>query len=595
MLEEMLRRYDARADGFEFSDLSGEVGAIASQERASAAGVPLAVQAEQLAFDLQPHYGPDKSGWDTCYGPLMSGGGREYPAQSAITADMVAYWAGRARQAAHPLLRLRYADLAWDFWRKARADKCPPDLPRVMIDAAVEVARRGVTAHKTEPIRQLQRALGVAIGIKATQEQLGRVRNAILAYEDAVAVDHLAGLWGFSFDLLINNKKAGVTEYQAGKIVADLEARLDRLSALPDERLDPHDVQHAAVRLADHYRRLQRLDDMRRVLRLYARAFLRKAAAGPQMTASAWLLGVHKTLVRYGLNGDAKAILPYYSEAGRRAVGEMGRHEVSVDVPRDELDAYLESQTSGSWDEVFGRITRQCVLWREAEMQRLREVHGTTDLLNLFGTTLVDRGGRTVARIGPLDDDPEGNLVHHMGRMMGCGAVFLRAVMQRLIDTRGLDWSVIEAQIRPCPVFTDGDWPVLERAVGAYLAEDWIVAVHLLIPRLEAAVRALVSSQGGDYLKESKSGGMQYRTLDDLLRDDTLEKCLPQDVRFYLRTLLTDQRGWNLRNDVCHGIDPVQGFTAATADRLFHALLVIGRLRLKGEPQLPSQEPESTK
>jgi hypothetical protein len=48
----------------------------------------------------------------------------------------------------------------------------------------------------------------------------------------------------------------------------------------------------------------------------------------------------------------------------------------------------------------------------------------------------------------------------------------------------------------------------------------------------------------------------------------------------YFQVLFTDQRGWNIRNDVCHGISPVQAFSwPSLTDRIFHALLILATMR----------------
>jgi len=64
-----------------------------------------------------------------------------------------------------------------------------------------------------------------------------------------------------------------------------------------------------------------------------------------------------------------------------------------------------------------------------------------------------------------------------------------------------------------------------------------------------------------------------------LLRDENIEKCFDTNVSFYFRTLLTDQRGWNLRNDVCHGICPTTVFDSASADRVMHVILCLALVR----------------
>jgi hypothetical protein len=47
----------------------------------------------------------------------------------------------------------------------------------------------------------------------------------------------------------------------------------------------------------------------------------------------------------------------------------------------------------------------------------------------------------------------------------------------------------------------------------------------------------------------------------------------------YLRMLLTDPRGWNIRNTICHGLAPSSSVNMAVADRIVHAALLLSLLR----------------
>jgi hypothetical protein len=47
----------------------------------------------------------------------------------------------------------------------------------------------------------------------------------------------------------------------------------------------------------------------------------------------------------------------------------------------------------------------------------------------------------------------------------------------------------------------------------------------------------------------------------------------------FLRTLLCDQRGWNVRNNVCHGLWPSEAFNFLVADRVFQVLMLLSMLR----------------
>ena len=126
--------------------------------------------------------------------------------------------------------------------------------------------------------------------------------------------------------------------------------------------------------------------------------------------------------------------------------------------------------------------------------------------------------------------------------------------------------------------------PIITRGLEAYFNQDYLVALHLLIPQLEEAIRNILEIGNIPTLKPNKSGnGFQLRILDDMLRDPIAIQLLTDDFANYLRILLTDNRGWNLRNDICHGIAAPHLFNKMTSDRIIHALLCFGVFRIKHE------------
>ena len=101
----------------------------------------------------------------------------------------------------------------------------------------------------------------------------------------------------------------------------------------------------------------------------------------------------------------------------------------------------------------------------------------------------------------------------------------------------------------------------------------------MLIPQVEDALRNLLRLAGGSTYKQHRLGGLMLKIFDDLLREEAVVKSLGENVVHYFRVLFTDQRGWNIRNDVCHGITPTAAFSPQLTDRIFHALLVLALLR----------------
>lgn len=575
----ILDQFENRADVFHLYEVSAQINQLATKLREVSAPIDLNLIAEQIAFEVIPDYRQDAGGWGTYYGPVMEYAGATVPDVSAITADVITYWITRARGVKHPLLRQRYADVAWDFSRKLFPAACHHEIPRLMIDATVELILSGRIAHPTHGIRDLRRALDVALSLNDA-DRIGRVRDTIIAYEDKVGADEFIGLWGFSYDLLIGEKKrVQVTGEQTQKIIADLESRIVRLAG--SEKLDLHRVEMAAQRLANYYRRKNQHEDVRRVMSLFAAAAIRNAKEKENgLVAASWLKRVHDALLSFGLNQEAEALQPHYRESAQQLRDAMKPVEISVPIDQAALEEFISGFLLDETDAILQAVVGHFLPDREQDRQGLEKLMKGR-ILEMFGSTLVDSTGRAISSVGPLEDDPEGNLVHHVASNMNYGAFFLRAVILRLVATRRVDAKKVIAFLSKSEIFDPDREKIIEIGLDAYFSQNWLVAIHLLIPQIENVIRRFVDLTGGASVKKGKNGGLLLRNLDELLRDQRVEYVYGPNGTFYLRVLLTDQRGWNIRNDVAHGITITGAFDSRTADRLFHALLLVGSIRRK--------------
>ena len=116
------------------------------------------------------------------------------------------------------------------------------------------------------------------------------------------------------------------------------------------------------------------------------------------------------------------------------------------------------------------------------------------------------------------------------------------------------------------------------RIFSAHITRN-VMEIEVSAPFANRAVRTLVDLMGGAIVRKNMQGGLQMRKFDDLLRDKRVVDCFGNDSSFYFGILLTDQRGWNMRNDVCHGVSPVGVFNYSTADRIMLVILCLAQVK----------------
>ncbi len=254
-------------------------------------------------------------------------------------------------------------------------------------------------------------------------------------------------------------------------------------------------------------------------------------------------------------------------------------HEMKIS--KEEMDRYLRAMTEGNLPIVLARLATHFVPKKDKIEIQLRDLSRKAPLTFLVSRQIQDHKGRPVATVGSLETDLEGNISHQMSQNMVISAIFLSEVLKTVIAKFQLSPDMLLDYLYASPVFHEEKKAIIKAGLSAYFDNDHLLTAHLLIAQIENAIRDVVEMTGGSVLKQSRGGGLQLKTLDELLRDERVTEVFGEDAGVYFRVLLTDQRGWNIRNNVCHGILPLESFNATLSDRIIHALLCLGLVREK--------------
>lgn len=537
--------------------------------------------AEKIAFDFCEDYPDNESSWGTYYGPMIvipkeDNKVHEYPSITMISKEIIEYWLDRAKITDNSLLKSRYLGLIWDLSIEALGEKADYTVAIDYVNALIDTVDSNLCKHTVDSVKKVTRAYKVASSINNI-ELIKRSIESAISLEDRIAEDSFPGLWGFCFDLFILEKCRYLSVEQSNKLLADLELRLDR--SLKNNSLTPWISEAAALPLATYYRSKGEMEDVERVIKALGRKFEDSCDGLLSMQAAGLLHHVHEIYINFNMKDDAERIAKKILEYGQGVLDDMQVHTHSVKIEEVELEKFLNNLVSGELSNSLQRIAG-CFIPRKNEVeQQVLDLVKSYPISYLFDKKIQSYDGNTIAIIGQPEKDLEGNIVHQLSQNMTIQSYFLRQSFNRLSAVYGDVNQELIDHIFNSPIFEETKREIILVGIQSYLNKDYISAIHLLIPQAEAAVRKLIELMGGSTSKRNRLGGFQLKTFDELLRDENIEKCFDTDVSFYFRTLLTDQRGWNLRNDVCHGICPSTVFNYAAADRIMHVILCLALVR----------------
>lgn len=543
--------------------------------------------AELMAFDFVENYSDEKTGWGTYFGPMMvwpngDGTATESPSIKRVTPEMLSYWEKRGNESKNPILIARYYGLVWDFQNKILGSNPSYKLGRIYIKALIDIANGDFHKYEISTYGKLERALDLSIRLN-DDDLIENCKNALISFENRHSQDNMQGLWGYSFDLLVGNKKVKISEIEESDIINELEAKLGRLTNtdLNSQNNDPWAVEAAAKRLAVYYKKNLKFEDVKRVILKVGQAFkiiINKASA---MQASAWLENLNKLYTEFDLKEESEQILFKIRELEPKIVSEMKQISHSVEIPKEKLEEYLNAMVSGNIEKVLERISIKYIPDKEQVKEQIFDLSKKAPLSYLFVHKLQDEKGRLIATVNSLENDLEGHIVLQVSQNLSFSSWFLRLVIEEAIKKFNFNQNNVLKFLERTPIIQKERLEIIEKGLDAYFTNNYLIAIHLIIPQIEEALRKLVEFGGGNILKPSKGGGFHLRSFDEILRDELVKETLGENFSNYLRILFTDQRGWNLRNNVCHGMLNPKRFNQQTADRVLHSLLCLGLIKEK--------------
>jgi hypothetical protein len=132
------------------------------------------------------------------------------------------------------------------------------------------------------------------------------------------------------------------------------------------------------------------------------------------------------------------------------------------------------------------------------------------------------------------------------------------------------DWRTFTTDNPFIPV---GREEIFARGMDAGMNGDFLVAVSLLTPQVENAVRIVLKKAGVVTSKIDMRNVEQERVLGALLDMDDAERVFGRDLMFDLRGLLVEKFGSNMRNELAHGLLDLDDFKGPDAEYLWWCAL----------------------
>ena len=537
-----------------------------------------AAWAEILAFSLVDNR-TSASPWGTFFAPMGSGTDKDgtvffSPDIADANAAVIDHWAKRARSISHPVLKARYADLVWDLAPAIAKTRRDVEMARLAIDTYLAAAQPKFQTELHERLESVLRAFDLANLIN-DERRADEARERLLALQRE-AVKAKEGFWWLAYDRLMDDKNSGLSNEQQQELVEGLEELIREFADTSDpKKFDPHAVEYAVSRLVRHYTRLHWADDVNRLHATVGMAFEHFASLGNAMVASSVLQTAVNAYSQAGMADDSRRVRILMEEAIRLARDEMAPITTEHTIPHEDIEKFCASIVVDDLGSTFVRLAAEFLPKRselEDQLKRMREI---TPLIAMIPQQIM-ADDHVAANVGSVDDDPLGRALQQATMGFGLSAIWLRQAIQRLFETHDLVPDHFASWANRTGIFDD--ITLVREGIFAWFSGDLTKAFHVLIPQAERGLRAIAGQLGRPVTKAHPAvpGASVALTMGDILYTPEITGALGPDLSLYFLALYADPRGYNLRNQVAHGLIKPDEIGEHLVNLVIHTFLVFG-------------------
>lgn len=541
------------------------------------------VLAEKIAFSLFETDGNNKHGWGTLYAPqfaMCSEDGNEiieWPNRAQITSDVLKYWIERSKVTINPYMKARYMSVIYDFYENTMDSKLDFQIKREYIESLLDCCDSKI-GHCKELKANCCNAYQIAKQLNQSKLKARAIKTAI-DLEKYFSNNQSKDIDGFSFKLFVLSKEQKIESDDFEWILQNFQNKFNFIKL----NSDPLYTKVIGMDLISYYRSKGDTQNINKIVAEIASALKIKADSAHPTVASSLYHELHTLYTEFDQHDKAASITVDIHRVGLELLKYMIPMKCTVEFPTEEHEQRVKVLTTGTFEQALVRVLSENIPSRALTIDQLRKRPQAGFLSSMFlnNCIILDESGVPNSRLQTIEEDLEGNIIKNISELLNYTAIELNDCFDRIFSKHSVTTDVLIDYIYQSEIFDALKKDTIHKAIKFYLDNEHEIYAHLIIPQIESVFRKLLELIDVPVYKANNHGGFHLRTLDDLIRAPAIKGLFHEDGVTYFRVVLSEPRGWNLRNKVCHGLMKSNQFNQTTSVLLMHVLLTLSQVRIR--------------
>lgn len=568
-VQEILHQFeDLSIRTFHRNEIGSALNQIIPEDRDK---IPAEWHFEKVAFDLVPNIS----------GKVELGSGDFFNNKIAllnskqhITSAYLNYWEKRSLTNINPHLVRQYAALVIDLSKRIGKKNPPFPVVKLFLNTVLSIVNERYCTEHSHNLHWLK--ISFKLAIKYNQaEIIEEILNTILNYEINNGFDKFPGLWGYAMEFL-NEYTSQVPDDLAQKVMLDMEDRFDRIeNLLLQNDVDLHCAERAFALLTSH---LKKRDEskLRVLFDRYSKMIEQKASSLNIFNHLHEIEKLYKIAKSLSYNEETKRLLIKIRELSPQTLPNFKLISSDQLFNKELIDNLHLFFSKGEKKEIIRNL--RTIFF--PQIQKIREQMKENQKSYLFkqfmGEQIVGKKGIKSATLEPLNENnEERHLIKEISQSLVLSSLNFHVALDAAIIDGGLTGEDIYIYWSKSWSYREDIKETLKEALDAYFKKNYIIFLSVVVPVIEGIIRNIIEVVGGNVLKINKDDSQELLTLGNLLRLPEAKKAFSEDIIIYFRTVLTEKLGFNIRNNIAHGVFIDNDFNTQYADRILHIFLLL--------------------
>ena len=124
---------------------------------------------------------------------------------------------------------------------------------------------------------------------------------------------------------------------------------------------------------------------------------------------------------------------------------------------------------------------------------------------------------------------------------------------------------------------------LIKTAIDRFFNDDYVSALHILVPQFENYFRTFFEWGGYATTSIRAATTQQEQTFNDFLHQPFVKDTIEPDLLFMIEFIMVDQLGYNLRNNIAHGLLELSAFRKSTCLMVIYLFFIVTCIKWKHE------------